>query len=664
MIDWINIKALFVIVSILTVSSFALYFPMAAIFEEKIAAKFAIPVSISVQIIFAYVFYCFGIVKIYPAIYASLIVFINVLAIWKLKHGFFNIRRPSLQQILHILALIILFCVIIYSRFHDSFTNIAPGEIDTYSHVQFIKDLTTQGYLNFPQYAPGFHLFLYPLVFVTKLSEIYRFAGPTIGVLCILSSFLLLKDSFKRTTTRYVFLALCLLPIFNQLFLQQIGFFSTSLSFIFIPSLIFAIYTKKDILPKSGILILYGLIISALSLTLPYLYIQYLPSLALFSIIIFATKKGYSNDYLRKILCICILSFIGFFLAFGHVYLQTKILKRADNFPAMEFTRFENGSLVVSNSYSPTDNPNQTVTPAARSYISTIADHSSQAILKASKKIDPVTKTLKETAAYTKYIRPMLNTANEAFSVKNIRPFAGTLSIGAYVWIFICALVLLYASLIKNTLLLTLSAFTLIFGIATQFGVLEISSYRGRSGWYLLLFMILLVTFLYDLYFPKKFEKKWFIYTAIALSCTLGIAKPPVFYRAYYTDSYVKLKNIVTSLPDKTTLSLLTNDRQLSLVLESIQLTPLDNGTILKPCSSNTCVIIIDKKFFDADPILSQKSIAGDENFSDYYAKQVAAELEYKTRVERIKGTYEFSLYKLYWDDNNTEIYWINNSAK
>ena len=641
MIDQSDIVSIIKIALILFSSSFALYLPMIVLFGNKnTALQFTIPTSISVQIIFGYIFYCLGAAKEYPVIYGVLILVINILSAYKLiklnkTKKFFDLNLRHISWLT-----LFLFVLIIFTRFYDSFKTIAPGEIDTYNHIRFLTDLVNQGFLSFPQYAPGYHLFIYPLTFVTNISEIYRFTGPIVGVISSLSLFVLFKDSFKKPSTKFILLALMCLPIFNQLTLQQIGFFSTSLTLLLFPVFLYILLIQKESALHTQLLVIYGLTITALSLTVPYLYIQYLPAVFIFSLIIFIARKRFDRLYVKRIIAILLITILGFFIAFGHVYLQTKILKRATSFPAMDLVRFEDNQLITQNNYTVADSSSNSST-------------STDAIkTKPNRLIDSIL----QKEIFIKYITPMSNIARDAFSLKNIRQPDAILSIGAYLWIIFSFFVIPFALKYKNSGLLLVSVFSVVFGIATQFGILEISTYRGRSGWYLMLLLLIGLVLLYDKLMRSELKNKTLILVILVLFSFMVVVKPPTYYRAYYTDGYKIINNIVNSSPNST-ISLIADDKQLSLVSDKISTLPFNEGSLKNPCLANRCFIVLEKKLLTIDPVLSQQAIAGDKDFDDFYNKQNNTKLLHEEQIKRIQSTSEFKNYSLFWENENIQIY-------
>ena len=413
---------------ILFLESFVLFFPILQIIKNKtIAFAIFIPISISSQILFGYFFYCIGIFHFFPYVYFSVLFILNIYSVLKIKKdnsalldfrniiAFFNIKK------ILVVSSLIIFSV--YSRFYDSISTSAPGAIDTLNHIKFLNDLMQFGYLQQHYYAPGFHIFLYPLTIFTSISDIYRFAGPATGLITLLSIYLLTKKYLKPVSQIFLIL-LSNVFIYNQLTLQTISFFSSSLTFIFLIFFILLLSKENRITEKTNLWLLI-LSSSALAITVPYFYIGLIPGTFLLLILsfLFREKLGTYWRYVSKALAIFIV--FGFFLALGHVFLQTKVLHKSDNaFPKIRQATIVNGILIESNNYTNTNNNNN----------HTKAHNNNH------------------TKAHNN-IGAMCSTFFDIMSIKNIRPFNNMLAAGAYAWILISLIGIFYAAK-KNILLI------------------------------------------------------------------------------------------------------------------------------------------------------------------------------------------------------------------
>jgi len=590
-------------------SAFALYLPLCAITKDRlIGLRYAIPFSISVEVIIGYVFYCTNSVKYFPIAYLTTAILANVWGYFKLKP--IVIHKPKID-IPTGLSLLVVFIAIVYTRYFDAFKFVGPGGNDTSAHVKFIKDLFEIGRLSNGYYAPGFHLFLMPIAKVISLSYLYRFAGPAIGMITVVSLVLLTKDYLKNKVLLIFLLALLSLPIFNQFTLQTISFFSSSLTFIFFTSFILLLATDNNKQRKNSVY-LFLIFCSALALTVPYLFIGLIPSFFLLLIVASIFKRHFKTDYFRYLFKLFLILLIGFVFSFGHIFIQSKILHRYTGFP----------NIPVASSGDDEDQEPDTNNELVKQY------------------------KLPLFIMQNELLRPMLGTGLDLVRVKNLRPANNILSIGAYLWIILSFFVLIYAINNKNPTLLAIATFSIFFGLCTQTGVFEMSYYRGRSGWYLLLLSILGTTIFLDELNLRKFSK-WLMAGCIIISAT-GFIFPPKFYRAYYDEEFRVIRQIA-GLYSNTTISLVTGHRQLKIVAPNIKILSLDHENL----TAKNAFLIIEKKMFRPNAILSQSTVLGNRNLTEFNDRWDAKEGERKKEIELIKSSEKFrELNKLFENDD------------
>lgn len=604
---------------LLFASSFALYLPLAVFLKSfKGALKTAIPISISVQIIIGYIFYSLGKVQFYGVVYLFIIITANILAVISLRDKFAHIKLPKIKPLSFILAAATVL-ILIYTRFYDSVSNIAPGTIDTFNHLEFIKELAKLGRLTNAYYAPGFHLFLYPLTYLVKYSEIYRFAGGIIGMIFAFYAYLLLKDNFKNKIT-YLFLGLLLaLPLFKELTLSTIGFYPSSLSFIIFLGFIYFLTLPEEI-GRGKNLLLYLILNMALAVTVPYLFVQYLPALFVVLIAVLVQKSLFGAKAKKTYFYFFLISCFGLALAFGHTYLQTKIIRRANAFPEI---------------------------PIAAPDTAEISTNQENV-----KKISEKLSFLKDNSFSQNYIFPFLASAEETLSIKNIRGVNNYLSIGAYLW-FAATIVLLYFSIkLKNKYLFIVSCLSVVFGISILIGIFEMSFYRGRAGWYLLVLAIIGIAIIFDKIYSSKLVLFWaIIFAFMALS---AILYPPKYYRAYYSDTFEQVSQIAKNYPDEK-ICLITSQYQLSILSDNIITLPLTLNSFDK--AGGKRFLIIEKKYFRPNPVLSQQALSVDKDFKLFNQKQDSLERDFNDRVKQITTSSQFSPYKLFWENDNIWIY-------
>jgi len=409
--------------------------------------------------------------------------------------------------------------------------------------------------------------------------------------------------------------------------------------------LIYIIANKKEkesVATKSYMIIL-ALITISLSLTLPYLYLQYLPALFVLFLIAILFRKYIYTGYIRHLVIILVISILGFFVAFGHVFLQTKILKRATSFPAMELTYLENGEIIKTDNYKINNTSDESKTDSSPS-------------TNKNSNLTKLTSKIKNNEIFSGYINPMFNVAWNAMMIKNIRMPDNILSLGAYLWILLSIILIPISIIKKNWMLLTIMAFSLVFGLSTQLGILEVSTYRGRSGWYLMFLTSIGAIFIADYIITKKLDSKKIILPLIAILGVMGIIKPPVYYRPYYTEPYSIIKKAINDSP-QASFNIITRDKHIGVLSDNLSIKMLSADSIREPCGKDICLIVIEKELMVVDPILSQQALAIDKNFQTFNQLQNEARAKNQIQIQEIKAMPQFSSYKLYWSNEKIDIY-------
>lgn len=636
--DLENFFSILKISLILFSAAFAFFFPLAAFFgDHQKALRYSIPLSISIQIIFSYFFYSFGHLKLYPPIYLALVVILNVFSILKLKK---LSQIPKLKLNKKLLPIgflgIILLLPIIYTRFYDAATNIAPGAIDTYNHFQYLfSDLPTLGYLNYVLYPPGFHLFLYPLSIFINGFEIYRFAGPILGILTLLSIYLLFKDTFRNKFSKYLLLLLFVFPVFNQFILQTISFFPTALTFIFFPFLIYLLTKPKELSKKLSIIFCL-LLITALSLTVPYFYAQLIPTLIFIILIIFIFIKMFGKSYLIYVSRLFAITFLGLFIAFGHVYLQTKILGRGGTFPITEYVYNENSQVVVMDEY-------QLINLRLANFFRGVH-----------------LPDLAQNYFVNNYLSPMLTSGQSILVMKNIRPLNNFLSIGAYFWTLVSVMICYLAIKQKNKILFIIATFSTVFGIIVITGMFEMSNYLGRSGWYLMFLALMGTVYLFDKFVSEKFSKPFFLIFIVLYIAAFFM--PPTFSRTYITELFTFAYEVKKSFANQS-VTFISAENRLIMISDNFKVFSRSEQSLEKGCSSNKCFLILESKFFEIDPTPSQQVSTVDKDSPEKFQKQqILLKNAQESEITKIKASSIFSdSYQKYWENENITVYEFNN---
>lgn len=622
--------SIFEIALVLFASGFALLLPLYAYLKNlNLSLKVCIPLSISLEVLIGYVFYTFGQAKNFPLIYLLFILLINIVLAFKLnliekiKKTRFKFNWQAAVPVFLVIA------SIVYSRFYDAILNVAPGAIDTRAHAQYILDIDLYGRLTCTYYAPGFHILIYPLSKIVEMVNIYRFTGPVLGIITMLSLYLLFKDFFKNKLSLYLLILAFPLPVFSILTLQTISFFPTILTFIFLPLLIYALIRPKE-LPTQKHLLFFAVTVSALALTVPYLLVQLIPAIILLNIIALAAIKILSREYLAYLSKISVISIFGFLLAFGHVYLQNTVTKETElnNFPQITIAEAQDSGFVISSNL----------------------DKASRLL----ENQEGFLKIISKNTVVGKYFIPMMMTGEDTVSVKNVRPLDSIMSAAAYLWIIVSLIMIYLGIRRKDHILLVFGSLILVFGLATQTGVFEMSMYRGRSGWYLLLFALFA-----SIYFLDKVVKKIpriISFTLLAVLLIVPFVKPPTFYRGYFTEYFTQALLISRQFPNQKIL-LISGDGRAVVVSKNFVYDEFKPSSITETCDFDQCFLIFANKFFEVDPIKSQSTLAIDKDQKDFRAQWAVLAETYKENIEAIKNSPNFSKYRLYWANENLSVY-------
>jgi hypothetical protein len=613
---------IFKIFLILLFIAFSLYIPLVYFLGKSEANKITIPLSISIEMLFGYIFYNLGGFNFFPFLYFFFILLINIYFLHKLnkkkeRKRIFgpNLRLNKTFKIGTAITILIIILTI-FTRFYDSMTTAAPGNIDTINHIEFLNQLKESGRLSLKYYAPGFHIFIYPLTVFISNSDIYRFSGSVIGIITVLTVFLYIRKNLKIYSLALLILMFSF-PVFNQLSLQTISFFPSALTFLFLISFLYVLNKnkKKD---NKIYLVICAILSVALAISVPYFYVGLIPAIFFLLIITFFYREKLPKYYIYLAKIIIIITFFGLFASLGHVFLQTKIINQTQkSFPKIRQAKIEDDIVKETSNYEK-----------------------------------------KETSNYEKSDNSSMNALKSTFlniiSLKNIRPLKGMLGIGSYMWILFSAILISYSIRKKNINLLIISSLSLIFGIATETGILEMTYYRGRLGWYLMFLSILGFLIFFDSFYKEKY-KKIFLFSIIILGF-LSFLDPPEFYRRYYKEIYDVANNIKNEFPNKK-IQFLTNNHEVNILSSDFQYLPIDIKNLEKNLNFDEKFIILEKKFLELDPKLSQKAISIDKDFVHFKEKQQIKKKEFEDKKNSLMEHPDFLKFKKIWENENIEVY-------
>ncbi|MFA6475003.1 MAG: hypothetical protein WCV88_02250 [Patescibacteria group bacterium] len=546
----------------------------------------------------------------------------------------------------------IIFLPVIYTRFYDAISTAAPGNNDTYNHVVFLQDLFQVGVLNSTYYAPGFHLLFFPLQYFVNIVDIYRFVGPIIGVLFIIVCYWLIRTYIQQPLVRVLFILLCTLPVMNQLTLQTISFFPSALSFFFFIVLLELLTRPKDLTTwqRYSLFFVNGV---GLALTVPYLYIQLLPIIGLAWVMMMVIRTNFEYKQRRYVLICGCLALLAFSVGIGHVFLQTKILKRGGGFPEIPIVQQQNNSFQVVSNYG-TDNIMEEYNFNDNNNSNTDIGKTDVGIKKPYL-FDNVLSNLQNSAFYQNNLKPMVSSAIDILNVKNIRQINNMLAVGAYLWIFISAFILWHSIKAHNLFGLFIGVSSFVFGLATQTGILEMSYYRGRCGWYLLLLAILGTVYLAQQFYKQNYVS-WLIVGLVILYVG-SFTNPPIFYRSYFASIFDHTYELVQR-SNSSPIRFITQMNQLNIFIPNSQLLPQELTNVASDPGTSEQYLILEKKYLVVDPVLSQQAISSDKNYQQFYKQQAVLKTNFETRRQKILTDSFFQThYRLDWSDDNVEFY-------
>lgn len=564
-------------------------FPLQFFLKNKTTLiQYLVPAAFSFQIIIGYVFYTFNLMKYFSVIYFVMMLLLNIALFYRhqllQKKIFDYFNSYQKKEKLFIVGVIFTIIPLLYTHYYDSFQNLAPGNNDTYSHIGFLKQITESGYIHSTFYAPGFHLLMFPLTKLLSYAHLSRFAGPTLSLFIVLGISLVLKPLLKTKQSFLLLILLFSFPIFNQLTLQTISFFSSSLTFLFFSTLI-VLYTKPVFLNKNHLYALLSIISVALALSVPYFFVQLIPSLGLFWVATFLFKRRLSRQLLMHINVSLIISFLGLMLGYAHVLLQTS-LRGSTYFPDIPTAQ----------------NMNHDIDCDGNNIVCTFFFE------------------LEKNETTEKTTLPILKAGYDLLSIKDVRTENTILSLGAYSWILFSLFLFAYALKKKDHLLIVVSVFSIFFGISAQTGVVELGSYKGRSGWYLLLLCLIGCSVFFDRVYQLLgfFSQKIFLLTFVLLfiSCFLS---PAEFYRPYNTEPFDYLEEILETQKEQTIV--FARIPEISLVSDKVIYIPL-NEMAIQEKKLESGFVVVQTQPFNIDPILSQYGSISDSDFKQFYKLQ------------------------------------------
>ncbi|HOE74750.1 MAG TPA: hypothetical protein PLC05_01380 [bacterium] len=606
--------------ALMTLFALSLYWPLLVILKDPYRAKIStIPTSFSFLIVLGYIFYCTPYFKYFPLSYYVLLIVVNTFSFFYLrKNYFFKKNMRSKREKWWLVVVLLVLGVVLYNRFFDSITNLAPGTIDTFSHFRYVKELREWGYLKGFIYPPGFHILVFPFSEIFAWKYIYRFVGPTLGVVFFIQTYFFAteligkgcsKDSAQRG--KVVIACLMLLPVFNIFFLQTMGFFSISLVMIFFTYWTVLLLLKKIYEIPFWILILQAV---AMGVTAPHYFVMFLLGTLFLWLFCVLFKRRLVLVSGKNLLYSLLVAFTGLTVGFLHVVVQTLILRRgAELFPVIESVKGSGDSLILSNNLK--------------------------------------YEYLFQSAFGKHYIAPIVGTAVDILSVKGVRGLDSAMALGGYLVVAISIAIIVYSYIKRKNTLAIAAVLLLIYGISVQTGFGEMSTYRGRNGYIFIFLTMVLVAMIYNLYVDQYIKNK--IYLILPVVLVFALFFPPTYYRAYRTETYAPLYRLANEYQSKS-IAVFAHDDQLASFSEDITVYPLSVENIEK-CASDICVVVLEN-YFIADPSVSQQALPGDIGYKVFYEQEKKNETQRSEQKKAIYNSSSCIYYKNYYSSDNVDI--------
>lgn len=656
--SWHDASAIAIIAAYALTCSLAWWIPLTAWWQDsKQAFKWSMPISFSIQILIGYIFYCFAQVMWFMPVYAGIVVLMNIVTIvlWRQRLQTL-LRWPKLTLWYWLLGVLAL-GVTIYVRLYDPVQTLAPGNNDTANHLGFLYDLYKLGYLSNPYYAPGYHLIMGPLTLVLDQISVYRWVGPVFSIIFAGGMYAFVRDYLKHSLVRWLYVLGSSSYILHQWILQTMGLFSSALTFIYL--IAFLSLLTETIFSWQRRVLVYAVLGVALAVSVPYFFIQFIFVVLMLFLLALGRRSLQQWRYYGVCLCLTALC-IG--IGVGHVYLQTKLLQRGGGFPEVPIiTKDDNNQVSLKSNFDDavTEHPNDALVPDPSDALDQSDDTTVVTEPSTGSQLSLTDQLIQQIDRYDRFgwyqkIRPLILTAIDILAIKQLRPAQTFLSIGAYLWI-VLAMAMLIIGLWRRLLpWVGVATASIMYGFAIQTGSLELSFYRGRSGWYLLFLALLGSVLILDRYYRPKL--KWPLLITGLLVAVVNVRCPPAQYRPYYQEVFDAAWLHIPRVND-TRPVIISRQPLLQLLYPKALILPYDVSTLTLSEAEKNLFLIYEKEFYPVDPILSQQALSGDVNFKEFQDKQTVLKNMFEQTNQAIQESPAFAHYSLLWENDHIAIY-------
>jgi len=273
---------------------------------------------------------------------------------------------------------------------------------------------------------------------------------------------------------------------------------------------------------------------------------------------------------------------------------------------------------------------------------------------------DPVNKQISKitnSETVKNFPLPFYGIVLDLFTPKFIRsPFQKS-SINTYLITFISLICLIllkfwnkYSS--HQTFPFTIFTLTTFFGIVQIFGILEITNYRGRAGFYLLFLALFIPTLIID----KLLNKYKAVFPILAvLLFAISFTRPPSFERSgICQEAFYKVYEIRKTLSPNQTLKILSNDMSIGALVDQVITEKIDLPNIDKQLSRSNLVILNKTPCFDEN---TSKFATTDINIK-MFVDNITNSNKAMTQINKsVSNSKEFDKYTLFYQSSDIDIY-------
>lgn len=624
-------------------TGFSFYLPIRRRWGETIALCLGIPASLAIITLLSYVFYCWRRMELFFPTYVVVVLVCNGWDLYGSLRERSTTKRRATPTWWMILLTLLLVIPVVVTRFWDAFSTTAPGHPDTFYHIEFLQNLAKTGTLGLAYYAPGFHTWIYPLFREISIEYFYRFTGPAIGLLVAVGAFLLFKTFIKTVWARVVLVLLGTAPLFASLTLQTIGLWPSAISILYVAAFFYLTAMPTDLSARAR-LGFYALLTVGIALTVPYVFVQYIPALGALWVLVWIFRKRFGKEYWGYLFRLLVISCAGLVLAIGHVVLQTRVLAQVERgFPEISQTVERDGQLILTTNYQ------NTTVSSGNTGSSTVENaHEERGICK------KIRDYLDKQPLYRDYIEPLLTTGKSLLEVKNFRPWSNPTSHRVYYWLLFSIGLTVYAVWRKDRVLLMVGVVSILLSISMQTGILEMAAYRGRVGWYLSLITILTLAIVCDrLYRPWQ-------RIPLGIICILlyawSLCAPPVFERQFNKEVF-RLAYQAVQENGGQPITFITDQVRLQLLSDKVTVAPLTQGEVEHVRDGKQFVIFGDQ-VLDALTEYDRQALTNDQGTQLAEQERQAANASLHQREMGIQNSIFFTQnYRLYAQSGELGIY-------